>query len=55
MTDSEVTVEIVYSNLIDPQVFSEEDPDFRVLDQGARLTEDGELRDLEDGNKRLLQ
>lgn len=55
MTESEVTIEVVHSNLIDTQVFSEEDPDFRVLNQAARLTEDSELRDLEDGNKRLLE
>lgn len=55
MTDSEITIEIVHSNLIDSPVFSEEDQDFRVLDQRFRLTEDGEPRELEDGNKRLLE
>lgn len=55
MTDSEITIEIVHSNLVDPSVFSEEDPDFRVLDQFIRLTEQTEPRDLEDGNKRLLE
>lgn len=55
MTDSEITIEIVHSNLVDQGVFSEEDQDFRVLNQRFRLTEDGDVRELEDGNKRLLE
>lgn len=55
MTNSEITIEIVHSNLIDHGVFSEEDQDFRVLSQRFRLTDDGKVRELEDGNKRLLE
>lgn len=49
------TIEIIYSNLDDDQVFSEEEPDYRTLDQQLRLTETPEPRNLEDGNKRLLE
>lgn len=49
------TLEIVYSNLTTVPVFSDEDPDYRTLDQELRLTEDSEPRDLEDDNKRLLE
>lgn len=54
MIFSEV-IEPVYSNLTDKQVFSEEDPDYRRLNVRLRLTEDGDERDLEDENKRLLE
>lgn len=49
------TIEIVHSNLVDSQVFSEEEPDYRTLDQQLRLTETPEPRNLEDENKRLLE
>ena len=49
------TIEIIYSNLIDNQVLSEEEPDYRTLDQQLRLTETREPRELENENKRLLE
>lgn len=50
------TIEIIYSNLIDEGVFSEEDPDYRVVGQEFRLLEDEDIRNLEDDeNKRLLE
>lgn len=49
------TIEIVHSNLVDGQVFSEEEPDYRTLDQQLRLTETSAPRNLEDENKRLLE
>lgn len=45
----------VYSNIEIEQVFSEEENDYRVLDQQLRLTETPEPRNLEDENKRLLE
>lgn len=48
-------IEIIHSNLVDEQVFSEEEPDYRTLDQQLRITEEDEPRNLEDGNKRLLE
>lgn len=49
------TIEIIYSNLVDGQVFSEEEPDYRTLTQQLRITEEDEPRNIEDGNKRLLE
>lgn len=49
------TIEIVYSDIENRVVFSEDVPDYRVLDQELRLTEPGEPRNLEDENKRLLE
>lgn len=49
------TIEIVYSNIENSVIFSEEVHDYRVLDQELRLTEPGEARNLEDENKRLLE
>jgi hypothetical protein len=54
-TSSEVDVEIVYSNLVGSPIFSEEEFDFRFPEQEFRMTEDNQARDLEDGNKRLLE
>lgn len=45
----------VHSNIEIEQVFSEEENDYRVLDQQLRLTETPEPRNLEDENKRLLE
>jgi hypothetical protein len=49
------TITIVYSEVINNQVFSEDDPDYRRITNEFRETEQDELRDLEDGNKRLLE
>ena len=48
-------VESVFSNLENDQVFSEEEPDFRFLDEIIRVTEGNEPRKLEDDNLRLLE
>lgn len=50
------TIEIIYSRLINEGVFSEEDPDYRSIDQELRLLELEGARNLEDDeNKRLLE
>lgn len=49
------TIEIVYSNLEYSGIFSEQIDDYRVLDQELRLIEDGQPRNLEDENKRLIE
>jgi hypothetical protein len=49
------TITIIYSNVVNETVFSEEDPDYRRITNEFRETESDELRDLEDDNKRLLE
>lgn len=50
------TIEMVYSNLIDEGVFSEEDSDYRIIHHELRLLEQEGVRNLEDDeNKRLLE
>jgi len=47
----------VYSNLINEQIFSEEDSDYRVSEQKLRMLEQEGARNLENNeeNKRLLE
>lgn len=47
-------VEIVYSELLNRQVFSEEDPDYRVLTL-IRITEENEPRITENDLTRLIE
>lgn len=49
------TIQIVHSSLSGSGIFSEEDPDYRVLDQALRLTEDGAPRETEDNELRTLE
>lgn len=45
----------VHSNIEIEQIFSEEENDYRAVEQQLRLTETPEPRNLEDDNKRLLE
>jgi hypothetical protein len=47
--------QFVYSNLEDGQIFSEEDTDFRFLDEIIRLTEENESVKTEDDNLRIIE
>lgn len=49
------TIEKVYSNVINEQVFSEDVPDYRRLDFLIRETEQDDPRILEDDDKRILE
>lgn len=50
------TIEIIHSNVVGSGIFSEEDPDYRTLDEELRFLEDEGVRNLEDDeNKRLLE
>lgn len=51
----EETIEIVHSNLIYSQVFSVEEPDYRVIEGAIRITEESEPRETEDNNLRELE
>lgn len=54
MTCSE-TIEIIHSELITRGIFSEEEPDYKVLDENLRLLEDGEPRRTEENDLRTLE
>lgn len=47
--------EVVHSNVENRQIFSEEEPDFRFLDEQIRITEQDEPRNLEDDTQRLIE
>lgn len=49
------TIEIVYSNVMNEQVFSEEVPDYRTLDEILRITEQNEVRETENDLTRLIE
>lgn len=49
------TIEIIHSETVNQVVHSEEDQDYRRLDDGFRYLEDLDIRNLEDGNQRLLE
>lgn len=49
------TIEIVYSNVMNNPVFSEEVPDYRTLDEILRITEENEPRETENDPPRLIE
>lgn len=49
------TIEIVHSNVMNEQVFSEEVPDYRTLDEILRITEQNEVRETENDLPRLIE
>jgi hypothetical protein len=54
MIESEI-VEIVHSNVENQQIFSREEPDFRFIEEGARITEEGDPRITEDNTLRKIE
>lgn len=48
------TIEVVYSEIINNPVFSEEDQDYRTVDEVLRITEQMEIRLTEDLKHRTL-
>lgn len=48
-------IAIMHSELTMKVIYSEDDPDYRRLPSGIRMTEDEEPRDLENEEKRLLE
>lgn len=55
MIYSETTIQIVYSEVINNTVFSEEDQDYRTLADVIRITEQMEIRLTESGQYRTLE
>jgi len=49
------TIEKVYSNVVNQVIYSEEDPDYRRIDSQLRITEDGEVRILENEDQRIIE
>lgn len=49
------TIEIVHSNVINEQIFSEEIPDYRVIEGVIRITEENEPRETENDLLRLIE
>lgn len=49
------TIEIIHSNVSHEVIQSIEDPDYRRIETEFRYLEDLEIRDLENGNQRLLE
>lgn len=49
------TVQVVRSNVVNEQVFSEEDPDYRTLDEIIRVTEENEVVKTENDLIRLIE
>lgn len=54
MIESE-TIVLIYSNVVQRLIYSEDEPDYRILEGELRLLEDEGARNLEDENKRLLE
>lgn len=49
------TIEIVYSNVVRNQIFSEDVPDYRRIEYTIRILEDGEPRITEEDETRLIE
>lgn len=52
---SSETIEIVYSNVMVVGTFSEEEPDYRVLDQVLRVTDDNLPRETDGNDLRIIE
>lgn len=49
------TIEVVHSNVMNTQVFSEEVPDYRIVNEIIRVTEETEPRETENDLLRLIE